>query len=391
MSGVSFVSLADAAPDAGIPIVILSFAGESLEAVVQRNVTILDLKRELAARFELTVFDFQICVVGDDAPAHDSMLVNKWYNLEVGSSPADVENAEPVSFCMVKVPMTLERYEENSLQDWRDIAGMLENSDLSDSEVLCHLKAFLSKHAALINWQSSCIAGSPNLKPLLRYAVESFSNTDARQQCVDELLNWGARVHIRHEQGFLIDIAKARGSAFVGYLELKKNEFKQHEKEALQTWRNVSSKLCGECPQPVSDEEEMTRIVRDFCAKYPEMVNFQNNHAVEFMTDQPHGYFGYAPLLAFAGAHACRRRHGGYSDDANTRKASIEELLRRGARVDVQHGGRTTLAWMKSEGSLLLDWLQEQQSSHMPSRISFDFIRRPSPQAPAAERQCSLQ
>merc|ERR1712187_109352 len=101
-----------------------------------------------------------------------------------------------------------------------------------------------------------------------------------------------------------------------------------HEQDALAAWRNVSSKLCGETHEPVNDEAVMTGIVDDFCNKYPEMVNFQNNHAVNHSNDAPYGYFGYSPLITFAGAQACRRRRGRGDDDMETRKGSLQSLLR---------------------------------------------------------------
>merc|ERR1712039_913010 len=97
--------------------------------------------------------------------------------------------------------------------------------------------------------------------------------------------------------------------------------------------------------------EAMSLIVRRFCEAHPEMVNFQNNHAAD-KDDHPYGYFGYAPLISFAGAQKCRQRRGGGKEDATVRHGSVQELFRHGARLDMLHGGRTSLQWMESEGSL---------------------------------------
>merc|ERR1712062_853720 len=150
------------------------------------------------------------------------------------------------------------------------------------------------------------------------------------QQCVDELLGRGARVHIRHAHGFLLEHAADSGSAFCEQLQGKMREFRDYETEAIRAWRDVSSKLCGETCEPVTDEDEMTRIVKVFCEKYPAMVNFQNNHACNRTTDEPYGYFGYAPLLAFSGGRACRVRRGASDDMETTRFGSFQELLRHG-------------------------------------------------------------
>eukprot|EP00929_Paragymnodinium_shiwhaense_P001847 TRINITY_DN10205_c0_g1_i3.p2 TRINITY_DN10205_c0_g1~~TRINITY_DN10205_c0_g1_i3.p2 ORF type:complete len:172 (+),score=30.34 TRINITY_DN10205_c0_g1_i3:699-1214(+) len=166
------------------------------------------------------------------------------------------------------------------------------------------------------------------------------------------------------------------GSGFSEYLSRKEEELRDYETKAINAWRSVSSKLCGETQEKVSDEGEMTQIVKDFCEQYPAMVNFQNNHAVRNGTDdQPRGYFGYAPLLAFAGGNACRVRRGGDADSETTRLGSFQELLRHGARVDVEHGGKNVLQWMQAEGSALVDWLKDQFQRPMPEHVPFEFSR----------------
>merc|ERR1712228_671954 len=109
-------------------------------------------------------------------------------------------------------------------------------------------------------------------------------------------------VRIRHKQGYLVDYVRESGSAFSEYLSQKMDEFKDYEKSAIAAWREGSSKLCGECEGSAPDDTEMLRIVVDFCQQFPEMVNFQNNHAVRSADDVPMGYFEYAPLISFAGA-----------------------------------------------------------------------------------------
>jgi len=193
---------------------------------------------------------------------------------------------------------------------------------------------------------------------------------------VDELLRRGGRVHIRHQDGFLVEAAKKSGSAFADYLQTKQKEFAAYERRAVNAWRDVSSKLCGETSQQVHDENEMTCIVLEFCKKYPEMVNFQSNHAV-VADEEPYGYFGYAPLVAFAGAGASssRRRRGRGDADGDVRKGSAQELMRHGARVDMFHGGKKSLEWLGIEGSLLVDWFNKQLKAPVPNQETFTFSR----------------
>jgi len=256
---------------------------------------------------------------------------------------------------------------------WRDVAEKLQNQSIDDEAMLVHLVTFLDKYPALINFQTSITAEERDFKPLLWFAVQGRDTAEMRLQCVYELLKRGARPRIRHRQGFLIDHANSQG--FHSLLKEMEQECKIYDKASLKAWRDVSSKLCGETSHPVSNEEEMTRIVEEFCAKYPEMVNYQGNHAVSEATDEPYGYFGYAPLISFAGAQACRRRRGRAADDSETRKGSVEALLKHGARVDTIHGGRTALDWMKAEGSQLTDWLQEQFQAPVPTFEPFAFER----------------
>lgn len=236
---------------------------------------------------------------------------------------------------------------------------------MRDEDALTHLQTFLDMYPALINWQACC-PPSKIFKPLLGFAIDQSIHADLkREQCVSELLKRGARVHIRHSEGFLIELNKE--STFVDHLKEKAEEFNAYEEEAIAAWRNVSSKLVDETSEHVYDEAEMARIVSDFCTKYPEMVNFQNNH-VFGGDDAPRGYFGYAPLISFAGAQTHFRGKG-----KTVRQSSVEVLLRHGARVDTQHGGKTALEWMRGEGSLLLDWLASRLNSPQLDQAAFDF------------------
>jgi hypothetical protein len=264
------------------------------------------------------------------------------------------------------------------LAKWREVAAALANHDLGDTDVLELLKEFLDAYPAMVNLQQTEVAETKPTavpQPLLLFAVRHAQNTTCRQNCVDELLRRGARVHIRHQDGFLVDVAKISGSAFVEYLQTKQKEFEMYEQHAVTAWRDVSSKLCGETSQQVHGEKEMTRIVQEFCKKYPEMVNFQSNHALG-PNEVPYGYFGYAPLIAFAGAQACRRRRTGRGDeDGDVRKGSAQELMRHGARVDMYHGGKTALQWLQAEGSLLVDWFNKQLKAPLPEQEAFEFSR----------------
>jgi hypothetical protein len=363
MQGISFEVAEDVG--ASVQVSIMSLSGENMRVNVQDNVTLDSLKRAIVLKLGLTVYeDFHLAVIGSETLPDDSALV----------SHLPVSHDAMVCMSIVKVPITLRRYEEKSFEEWREVASQLESRDIDDDSMLICLRAFLDKYPALINWQPLC-EGTTHYWPLLYYAVQSFDITSLRQQCVDELLKRGARVHIRHDAGFLLEHARQKGSAFVEYLSGKAQEFKAYEEKAILEWRAVSSKLCGETSAQVQDEEEMTRIVMQFCTGYPEMVNFQNNHACNASTDQPYGYFAYAPLMSFAGAQACRRRSGSSGETENVRRGAVQELLKHGARVHTHHGNKTSLDWMKAEGSLLTDWLETQLCSPMPPQMPFKFER----------------
>lgn len=346
-------------------VLLQSLSGDHIELAVSEDEIILSLKQSIAERFGFSVFDVQLVLIEDDAPmvADDRMLVCKM--------PIDSETNK-VKMSIVRTPTTVKRYEEKGLEEWQEIAAKLQRLDIDDTAMLVHLRRFLDMYPALINWQGN--ASAPFM-PLLGYAVCTCCNTEIRQQCVDELIQRGARVDIRHQSGFLIDLALGSRSAFTEYLSQKKREFQKYEKTALAAWRDVSSKLCGEASVQVHNEEEMTRIVSEFCATYPEMVNFQSNHVVDERTDEPLGYFGYAPLLSFAGGHACRRRRGGPDEDTSTRRGSAAVLLAYGARVDTSHGGRTLMEWLKAEDSKLVDWLKEQLEAPLQTQQPFKFER----------------
>lgn len=79
--------------------------------------------------------------------------------------------------------------------------------------------------------------------------------------------------------------------------------------------------------------------------------------------------------MAFAGGRACRARRGCDDDSQVTRLGSFQELLRHGSRVDVAHGGKTVLTWMRSEGSCLVDWLEKQFTMPMPEHVPFEFTK----------------
>lgn len=369
----------------GTNVTLLSPSGENLQAHVQDDVTILGLKQALAVQLRLTsAHEVILCVVGDETPTHDSVLVSSCKADDVPEAPVSSETAvsRSVTMTIIKVPMTLERFEEKSVEEWRGLAKQLQSKTITDDAMLVYLCTFLDKYPALINWQTTLEAEAAGpFKPLLSFAVEACPSTEWRQQCVDELLKRGARIHIRHEQGFLIDMAGASGSAFVPYLKQKAQQFKVYEARALASWRAVSSQLCGETNNPVADEAAMTRNVAVFCVTHPEMVNFQNNHAVNESTDEPYGYFRYSPLISFAGAQACRRRRGGNGEDENVRRGSVEVLLKHGTRVDSTHGGHTAMEWMKQEGSQMIAWLQDQLAAPIPWQEPYHF--RGSGAAPA--------
>eukprot|EP00931_Biecheleriopsis_adriatica_P019163 TRINITY_DN13159_c0_g1_i1.p1 TRINITY_DN13159_c0_g1~~TRINITY_DN13159_c0_g1_i1.p1 ORF type:complete len:413 (+),score=84.28 TRINITY_DN13159_c0_g1_i1:63-1241(+) len=343
-----------------IQVQILLLSGETFsEAFAQQQVTVHDLKRAIASKFELTLFEFKLTSADCDETAEDALLSHLSSNST--SSLSESTGTNVLSLYMVKGPTTLADYEDKAVEEWRDLATKLQDKAIDDTSMHFYVCKFLDKYPALINWQTRCSEGQP-FKPLLSFAVNSFDSTELRQLCVDELIRRGARVRIRHEQGFLIEEARRSNSAFVHYLEQKEKELSKYEKESIEAWRSVSSRLCGETRNPVDDEEEMTKIVVDFCSKYPDMVNFQNNHAVDEGSDIPYGYFGYAPLLSFAGVQG-------------RRKGSVEALLRHGARVDTEHGSRTSMEWLQSEGSQLVGWLQEQLQAPMPLQAAFNLER----------------
>jgi hypothetical protein len=380
MEAVSFDNL-DNIGD-GTRVSMLCISGEVIDAVVRADGTILGLKQAVGSRLQLSLFDFHLCVISDDAPAKDSMLVSSCTADDFHSSK-EASTGRRVTMSLVKSILTLQRFEEKSEDEWREIASQLQCESVDDETMLACLRIFLDKYPALINWQwslSDVPDNDPNsFRSLLGFAVEKCSSCQLRQRSVDELLERGARVHIRHHHGFLIDLAKASGSAFVDYLEQKAKEFRLHEKASLVAWRDVSSKLCGETRRVVSDEDSMAQIVSDFCIKYPEMVNFQNNHAVDERTDEPYGYFGYAPLLPFAGV------------SGDTRKISVDVLLQHGARIDMQHGGATSMEWLRRERSELRERLQEVLAMPAPPQASFKFNRETSDMGTRSGRKCCIQ
>jgi len=89
----------------------------------------------------------------------------------------------------------------------------------------------------------------------------------------------------------------------------------------------------------------------------------------------PYGYFEYAPLITFAGAQACRRGRGGDAEDRDVRRGSVQELLRHGARIDMEHGSKVALDWMRHEGSSFLPWLEAQLLDAVPEQAEFVFSR----------------
>lgn len=354
----------DSAP--GHKVSIASIVGELAAAKVGPDVTIIQLKLAVAEKLGMDESDFRLIPFGMDSPPDGSVLVS--------SCPVEGD----VTTMALARHRTLEKYEVMAGKAWQDLAATLQNQEIDDATALGSLSHFLDTYPFMINLQIK-YGDSTLFKPLLSFAVEGVQDISMRQKCVDELLSRGARVHIRHAHGFLIDEAEQTGSAFVSHLKSKKEEFAKYEAEAIAAWRNVSSKLCGETSSPVSDEDEMTKIVTDFCEQYPAMVNFQNNHACNEQNDQPRGYFGYAPLLAFAGGRACRRRRsapGSEEEDSEvTRLASFQVLLRHGARVDIDHGGKNVLEWMRSEQSGLVKWIESQFREPMPEHAPFEFTK----------------
>mmetsp|Transcript_23595 Transcript_23595/g.42635 ORF Transcript_23595/g.42635 Transcript_23595/m.42635 type:complete len:367 (-) Transcript_23595:251-1351(-) len=345
----------------GHQVSIVPMSGEPLEVKVGPDVTMNQLKVAVAEKKRIEECDFYLIPVGQ-------------HSLPVGTAlVSSVAEGDVTIMCMAR-HRTLEKYESEAGKAWQQLAATLQNQDVDDATALVSLRSFLDSYPSLINFQAR-YADAKDFKPLLSFAIEGVRDISLRQQCVDTLLSSGARVHIRHSHGFLVDEAEKSGSAFFEYLKSKKDEHEQYEAEAIAAWRNVSSKLCGETSTPVYDEGEMTKIVTDFCQQYPAMVNFQNNHACDASDDRPYGYFGYAPLLAFAGGRACRERRGHEGESEISRLTAFQALLRHGARVDVEHGGKNVLEWMKSEGSHIAEWLECQFKLPMPEHVPFEFTK----------------
>lgn len=354
----------------GTLVLILTMGGENLKVWTQDNVSVGRLKEALAVKLDRSIHEFHLTIPGREGfPADDMLVVALLEGADALECDGGVKE-KMVTMYLVKVT-TLERHEAKGREAWCELAAQLRNHEINDDDLLVSVRDFLDQFPALINWQSTCVLEPTLFKPLLSHAVESVPDMQLRKKCVDELIKRGARLHIRHEQGFLIEEAKRSGSVFIDYLNEQINESKAYDQEAIAAWREVSSKLCGETSRQVHDENEMTRIVEEFCKKYPQMVNFQNNHAVNTSNDMPYGYFRYAPLMTFAGAQACRLRRGQGGEHDNVRKGAVEELLRHGARVDTSHGGKTSLEWMISEGSQLVGWLEAQLKAPMPMQEPF--------------------
>lgn len=347
----------------GHQVLIMFMSGESLAAKVGPDVTIDQLKLAVATKLDTQECDFNLIPLGQNSLPDGTVPVSSF----VGE--------DEVTIMTLARHTTLEKYEARAGHAWQELVATLQNQDVGGASALASLQGFLESYPSLINLQAK-YGDSKQFKPLLSFAVDGVKDTSLRQQCVDELLCRGARVHIRHSEGFLLEEAAKSGSAFVEHLEKKQDEFQEYEAEAIAAWRNVSSKLCGETQTPVEDEDEMTKIVTEFCQQYPAMVNFQNNHACNRSTDAPCGYFGYAPLLAFAGGRACRaRRSSNDGSETSTRFAAFQVLLGYGARVDIQHGGKDVLEWMRSEGSTLVAWLESQFKLPMPEHVPFEFTK----------------
>lgn len=364
-SSIQATLLDNSATTEGIRVLLLSIGGERFEVKVRHDASFAHLKQALAATYYDSVHDFCLSVPACETVPDDATLVS--------ALPADYANGtteKMVTMYVIKVT-TLQRHEHQSQEAWCGLVAKLRNHEICDDDVLVHVQGFLDKYPALINLQTDWSHG-PAFQSLLGHAIMSVSDMQLRKKCVDELIKRGARVHIRHASGFLIEDAQHSGSAFVDYLKEKIEESTVYDQDSIAAWRDVSSKLCGETTHQVQDEDEMTRIVKEFCTKYPQMVNFQNNHVTDRL-DRPQGYFGYAPLMSFAGAQACRSRRGQASDEKNARKGSIEELLRHGARVDTSHGGKTSMKWMVKEGSKLIDWLVAQLQAPMPEQEIFSL------------------
>lgn len=346
----------------GHQVCIMSMSGESLAAKVGPDVTIDQLKLAVATKLDFQVCDFNLIPSGQNSLPDGTVRVSSFV----------VEG--DVTIMTIARHTTLEKYEARAGNAWQETVATLQNQDVDDASALVSLQGFLESYPSMINLQAKH-GESKQFKPLLSFAVDGVKDTSLRQQCVDELICRGARVHIRHSDGFLLEDASKSGSAFVEHLVSKQIEFQEYEAEAIAAWRNVSSKLCGETSTPVNDEDEMTKIVTEFCQQYPVMVNFQNNHACNPSTDAPRGYFGYAPLLTFAGGRACRARRDSNDESYTSRFAAFQVLLGYGARVDIEHGGKNVLEWMRSEGSSLVAWLESQFKLPMPEHVPFEFTK----------------
>lgn len=351
----------EAVRDGLVSLSVLSMTGESLAMCASPEATLGQVKDRLAERTGTATSDFRLLPMGSTSQ-------------DLAATIGSLASDNVLTICMVRY-LSFLKLEEQSKKAWMELAEVLQGESTSDADALQQLNDFLDDYPALINWQF----GTSSFKPLLGYAVlTEKKDLEHRQQCIESLLRRGARVHIRHEKGFLLDLAKEHGSPYVDLLEAKKEEFKAYEKEAIEAWRDVSSKLCDETREHVYDEAEMARRVEEFCQKYPEMVNFMNNHACKVRTDEPLGYFRYAPLIAFGGAQMSARRRRGFGEkeeDKETRTASVRVLLKHGARMDVQHGGKTVLKWMEDEKSLALPWMQELLLEPAPDCVPFEFSR----------------
>lgn len=351
----------------GFEVSVIHLSGESSSAYIKTGadgqvpeVSVSSLQGAIAAKLGGDVSDFQLLdadcsrVLEGDTSVHTLQ--------EAG------EEEKRVATVYIIKHKTLLRHEEEGKREWRKVAAGLQNAEIDDDAMLRCLCDFLDKFPALVNWQNSATEGSAE-KPLLLFATESMASRELRQHCVDELLRRGARVKIRHSRGYLLTILRscAGGCAFLEYLEEKESEYEKYEREAVKAWRDVSSKLCAETRSPAKDEAEMATVMNDFCAKFPEMVNFQSNHAVD-EKEEPYGLFGYASLMSFAGGRSTSKK-----DVAEGRRTSVMLLLAHGARVDMQHAGQTSMVWMQQRGSLIVNWLQEQLKKPLPAQQAFNF------------------
>merc|ERR1712048_976765 len=100
-------------------------------------------------------------------------------------------------------------------------------------------------------------------------------------------------------------------SAFFSHVSHAEEQYGSYEQNGITAWRSLTADLCGEGPGGMLEDDLALPRLSAFLDDYPELINFQNNHAVSAL-GRPYGYWGYATLLCCA---ACRAHRS--SDTSN--------------------------------------------------------------------------